>query len=114
MMPHWKRWAKGLKDVSNHPWYGLLDDQIALVAEKQRAKLENRGELDAYLTVRVTGAIEEFERYIANGDDPNQAEATALRNMLPVAEEDLPKLEEFETEEFQEGLMAAFQRFYAK
>lgn len=109
-MGYWKTEADKLTaDVSAHPWATLLDTSLEKSDPELHAQLSDRGELDAYIAVKVSDAIAEYDDMIASGMDKHDAKSEALESLLP-SEDDEP--EDWEIEGAEEDAVAAFAQVY--
>lgn len=96
-MGYWTKQAANLKDVSDHPWYGIYEDALEQAAPEKYAELQAAGELEGYIAVKVAAAIADFEDSLEEGIDEPTAREMALADLMPT-DEDLEETEDYEIE----------------
>jgi hypothetical protein len=70
----WKTESKKVPEgIKSHPWLGLLRDTTALVKPDMYVDLEESGELEDYLRVKVSEALEEYDQLISDGSSEEAA-----------------------------------------
>lgn len=106
----WKTESKKVPEgIKSHPWLGLLRDTTALVKPDMYVDLEESGELEDYLRVKVSEALEEYDRMLADGVDEQTAKEAVMDSLIPKDPED-DDIEDWEVDEAEQEHTAALMR----
>lgn len=87
-MGYWTDRAELLDSQEDHPFYDLLRDALEVAKPSLFAELEAYGDLDAYLTVKVSDALAELDEHAESGLDYDVAKELVLDSLLPKDDED--------------------------
>lgn len=106
----WKTESKKVPEgIKSHPWMGLLRDTTALVKPEMYVDLEESGELEDYLRVKVSEALEEYDRLISEGSSEEAAKEAVFETLFP-EESDDDEIEDWEVDEAEKEHTAALMK----
>jgi predicted ABC-type ATPase len=86
-MSYWQKLALKLGDT-DHPWEQMYADTIAITDPKLKDNLTSKGDFDAFVKVKVSEALDSYQRYLDNDMEPQAAKELALDELMPRDDDD--------------------------
>jgi hypothetical protein len=97
-MTYWQKLASQLGESDPHPWEQMYADTIALTDPQMVENLSKKGDLDAFVKVKVSEALDSYQRYLDDDMDPQMAKELALEELMPSDDDDASE------EEIEDGM----------
>ena len=98
-MSYWKETASKIKETPNQEWMDFLLDSLERSQPEKLKELQKDGDLQAYLKVRVSSAMEDYQTFQDGGMSPNEAYEMAMEQLLLSTDPESQETpEEWETE----------------
>jgi hypothetical protein len=98
MTTYWQKLASQLGESDPHPWEQMYADTIALTDPQMVENLSKKGDLDAFVKVKVSEALDSYQRYLDDDMDPQMAKELALEELMPSDDDDASE------EEIEDGM----------
>lgn len=98
-MSYWQKLASKLGESDTHPWEEMYADTIALTDPQMTENLTKKGDFEAFVKVKVSEALESYQRYLDQDMEPQIAKELALEELLPSDDSD-----DVTDEEVEEGM----------
>jgi hypothetical protein len=110
-MSYWQKLASKLGESDPHPWEQMYADTMTLTDPQLTDNLSKQGEFEAFVKVKVSEALESYQRYLDDDMDPQMAKELALEELMPSDDDDVS---DEEVEEGIEDQMDATMRYLTR
>lgn len=84
----WIKEAEQLRYTRPHAWEQLYADSLEIVDPDLFEDLNNSGEFEAFVKVKVSEALDSYQLYLHNDMDPQTAKELALSELMGMEKED--------------------------
>lgn len=111
-MSYWQKLASKLGKSDPHPWEQMYADTITLTDPQMTENLTKKGEFEAFVKVKVSEAVDSYQRYLDDDMDPQTAKELALEELLP--SDDTDDVSEEDVDEGMEDQMDATMRYLTR
>mgnify|MGYP003543216315 CR=1 FL=1 len=92
----WIKEAEQLRYTRPHAWEQLYADSLEIVDPELFEDLNNSGEFEAFVKVKVSEALDSYQLYLHNDMDPQTAKELALSELMGMEKEDEEDMEDDE------------------
>lgn len=111
-MSYWQKLASKLGESDPHPWEQMYADTMTLTDPQLTENLNKQGEFEAFVKVKVSEALESYQRYLDDDMDPQTAKELALEELMPSDDDD--DVSDEDVEEGMEDQMDATMRYLTR
>ena len=111
-MSYWQKLASKLGESDPHPWEQMYADTITLTDPQMTENLTKKGEFEAFVKVKVSEAVDSYQRYLDDDMDPQTAKELALEELLP--SDDSDDVSDEDVDEGMEDQMDATMRYLTR